>query len=127
MLCDTQNIMEANSKVPSNLFEETCQKILIEHIDAIAVAYKVLDCGCSLLCGVSAKGDPLGALLHLSGQPVKQGKRTPICLKCKMGSGLKRVVWEGIYWPGAESEQPDKAFRLMIGRKVFGQGYFEPD
>ena len=119
--------MEANKKVPSNVFEETCQEILIEHLDAIGVAYKVLDCGCSLLCGVSAQGEPLGELLHLSGQPAKKGRRPPICLKCKIDNGLKRVVWEGIYWPGDEKEKPDKELRLMIGRRVFGAGYFEPD
>ncbi len=124
---DRDLAMEANKKVPSNFFEETCQKILFEHLDAIGVAYKVLDCGCSLLCGVSAQGDPLGVLLHVSGQPLKKGKRTPICLKCKLDNGLKRVVWEGIYWPGDEREHPDKELRLMIGRKVFGAGYFEPD
>ena len=119
--------MENKTNFTSNLFQENCQKILFDHPDAIGVAYKVLDCGCSLLCGVSAQGDPIGILRHLSGQPSKKGKRPPICLKCKIDNGLKRVVWEGIYWPGVENEQPDKSFRLLIGRKVFGPGYFEPD
>ncbi len=119
--------MEENKNITSNHFDQVCRSILADYSNAIGVAYKVLDCGCSLLCGVSVQGDPLGQLRHLSGQPVKKGKQTPICLKCKMGSGLKRVVWEGIYWPGEEGEQPDKEFRLMIGRKVFGAGYFEPD
>ena len=111
----------------SNLFEEACHKILFEHPNAVAVAYKVLNCGCSLLCGVSPQGDPLGTLHRVSGQPERTGIKPVICLKCKIDNGLKRVVWEGIYWPGRGSEQPDKDYRISIGQKVFGPGYLEPD
>ena len=119
--------MEESRKISSNPFNQACYKILLEHPNTIGVAYKVLDCGCSLLCGVSAQGDPVGELLHITGQPERKGIRPPICLRCKIDDGLKRVVWEGIYWPGNESEQPDKDFRISIGRKVFGRGYLEPD
>jgi hypothetical protein len=124
---ETGFIMEIDKNMTFNPFEETCRQILIEQQQAIGVAYKVLDCGCSLLCGISPGGDPLGSLRRVSGQPERQGMKAPICLKCKIDSGLKRVVWEGIYWPGQESERPDKDFRISIGKKVFGPGYLEPD
>ena len=119
--------MENNKRTRSNPFNETCQKILFEHPEAIGIAYKVLDCGCTLLCGVSALADPVGHLLHISNQPVIRGKTPPICLKCKKDNGLERVVWEGIYWPGTESEWPEKELRIAIGKNVFGSGYMEPD
>ncbi len=104
-------------------FHEACRRIYLENPDAIGVAYKGLNCGCALLCGVSAKGDPLGSLTHVPGQPVSEGLGPPICLMCKKDSGLERVVMQGIHWPGEESEAPEKALRLSIGEKVFGPDY----
>ena len=108
-------------------FNEACRKILFERPEAIGVAYKVLDCGCALLCGTSAGGAPVGGLKHISGQPVKKGNTPPICLKCKKDTGLDRVIWEGIYWPGTPQEWPEKDLRVSIGRRVFGPGYTEPE
>lgn len=108
-------------------FYEACQIILFERPESIGVAYKILDCGCALLCGVSAGGDPIGTLRHISGQPVKKGAKAPICLKCRKSNGLDRVIWDGIYWPGAQREWPDKDLRLSIGRKVFGPTYMESE
>ena len=108
-------------------FNEACREILFERPEAIGVAYKVLDCGCALLCGASAGGDPAGTLQHISGQLVKKGTLPPICLKCKKDNGLGRVVWDGIYWPGSQSEWPDKDLRISIGRKIFGPGYLESE
>ena len=119
--------MNVQSNYASTAFNRTCLEILNAFPDAIGVAYKLLDCGCSLLCGVSAAGDPLGAVVHVSGQPVMKDRKAPICLRCKLDNGLKRVVWEGINWPGGENEMPDKDFRLSVGRKVFGPGYLEPE
>ncbi|UCD78490.1 MAG: hypothetical protein JSW26_24260 [Desulfobacterales bacterium] len=119
--------MTANESTQYSPFNEACQYILYENPAAIGVAYKVLNCGCALICGTSAGGDPVGKLHHISGQAVKKGKRPPICLKCRKDNGLDRVVWEGIYWPGAQSEWPDKDLRISIGRKVFGPGYMEPE
>jgi hypothetical protein len=110
----------------SDAFSKACQKILIDHPEAIGVAYKGLDCGCALLCGVTAKGEPIGSLMHATGQPVTGVKKTPICLKCKKDDGLNRVVQEGIRWPGDESELPEADLRVSIGRKVFGPDYREP-
>ena len=108
-------------------FSEACLKILAEFPVAIGVAYNVLDCGCALLCGMTAAGDPVGALQHISGQPIKKGARIPICLKCKKDNGFNRVVWEGIYWPGSQQEWPDKDIRIAIGREAFGPGYREAE
>ena len=112
--------MRDNQTFGSDSFTNTCQTILIEHPEAIGVAYKGLDCGCALVCGVTAKGDPIGSMLRVTGQPIT------ICLKCKKDDGLNRVVQEGIRWPGDENELPDLELRLTIGRKVFGPDYLEP-
>ena len=107
-------------------FEAACMDIILEQPEAIGVAYKGLDCGCALLCGVSAAGRPLGPLRYLSGQPTPGGRRRPICLQCKINDGLQhRVVREGIHWPGADHERPDPALRNHIGRQVFGGDYRE--
>ena len=119
--------METNKNTSFSLFNETCQTILVEYPEAIGVAYRALDCGCAVLCGVSAGGDPIGALQHVSGQPIKRGSKPPICLKCRKKNWLDRVVWDGIYWPGSQSEWPEKDLRITIGRKVFGPGYTESD
>ena len=119
--------MEEKTNFQSTAFDGACQSILSTHPEAIGVAFKFLDCGCSLLCGVSAQGDPIGEMIHVSGQPARKGKKPPICFKCKKDSSLERVVWEGIHWPGDENELPDKELRLSIGRNVFGPGYIEPD
>jgi hypothetical protein len=119
--------MPEKTNFRSTAFDVACRTILTEQPEAIGVAFKFFDCGCSLLCGVSAKGKPLGGLMHVSGQPAKKGKRPPICFKCKKDRGLDRVIWEGIHWPGDESELPCKELRLSIGRNVFGPGYIEPD
>ncbi len=119
--------MEEKTNFQSTAFDQASQEILRTYPEAIGVAFKFLDCGCSLLCGVSAKGDPIGELRHVSGQPLKKGKKPPICFKCKRDSGLQRVIWEGIHWPGDESERPEKKLRLAIGRTIFGSGYIEPD
>jgi hypothetical protein len=118
--------MQANKSFVSDAFTRACQKILADYPEAIGVAYKGLDCGCALVCGVSAKGDPVGALTHVSGQRVQKFQKAPICLQCKKDSGLNRVVQEGISWPGNQSELPDLELRLSIGRKVFGPDYTEP-
>ena len=110
--------MEEKTNFRSTAFDQACQTILGSFPEAIGVAFKFLDCGCSLLCGVSAKG-------NVSGQPQKKGKKSPICFRCKRDGGLNRVIWQGIHWPGDESELPDEELRLTIGRNVFGPDYIE--
>ena len=119
--------MEEKTNFRSTAFDQACLTILGSFPEAIGVAFKFLDCGCSLLCGVSAQGDALGTLVHVSGQPIRKGKKPPICFRCKRDGGLDRVIWEGIHWPGDESELPDKELRLAIGRNVFGPAYVETD
>ena len=119
--------MEEKTNFQSTAFDSACQAILTACPDAIGVAFKFLDCGCSLLCGVSAQGNPVGELIHVSGQPAQKGRKAPVCFICKKDNGLERVIWEGIHWPGDENELPDKELRLSIGRNVFGPGYSEPD
>ncbi len=104
---------------------ETCEQILVDHPDAIGVAFKWLDCGCSLLCGVSAKGNPVGKLVQISDQIPQAGGKSNTCRQCRKDGGLERVVWQGIHWPGEESELPEKDLRLFIGRRVFGPSYAE--
>lgn len=119
--------MTDDKKKQYSPFNDACQKILFDHPDAIGVAYKVLNCGCALICGATAGGGPVGQLQHISGQPVKGSRHSPICLKCRKDDGLDRVVWEGIYWPGPQKEWPEKELRIAIGRNIFGSGYMEPD
>lgn len=119
--------MPENEKKQYSPFNDACRNILLRHPEAIGVAYKVLNCGCALICGATAGGEPIGHLRHISGQPVKSGRQAPVCLKCRRGNGLDRVVWEGIYWPGPQDEWPEKDLRVKIGRKIFGIGYMEPD
>ena len=119
--------MQEKTNFRSTAFDAACQAILSEQPEAIGVAFKFLDCGCSMLCGVSAQGDSLGELIHVSGQQAKRGKKPPICFICKKDNGFDRVIWEGIHWPGDESELPDKELRVAIGKNVFGPDYIEPD
>ena len=116
--------IKSNEVSPFNI---ACKKILVESPEAIGVAYKVLDCGCALLCGTSAGGEPIGFLQHISGQSVKKGNPSPICLKCRKDNGAGREIWDGIYWPGTQNEWPDKDLRILIGQKIFGPRYLEPE
>ncbi|MEJ2286303.1 MAG: hypothetical protein P8X85_22230, partial [Desulfobacterales bacterium] len=86
--------MEEKTNFRSTAFDGACQTILPACPEAIGVAFKFLDCGCSLLCGVSAQGNPVGELIHVSGQTARKGKKPPICFTCKKDNGLERVIWE---------------------------------
>jgi hypothetical protein len=77
------------------------------------------------MCGVSAQGQPLGELLHVSQAAPGSETGALICLRCKQDNGLQRVVNQGIAWPGTETEWPETALRLAIGKAVFGPEYAE--
>jgi len=109
----------------TDTFTRTCNQIFDFYPEAIGVAYKGLDCGCSLLCGVSAQGYPVGELLHVLGAGTGEENDGLICLQCKRDGGLQRVVNQGIVWPGVEAEWPDPALRKAIGTAVFGPEYQE--
>ena len=108
-----------------NAFKGTCRQIFHDYPDAIGVAYKGLDCGCSLMCGVSGQGYPVGALVHVPGGSHDSGAEALVCLACKRDDGLQRVVNQGIVWPGTENEWPDASLRNAIGQAVFGPEYVE--
>jgi hypothetical protein len=76
-------IMEEKTNFRSTAFDGACRTILTTYPQAIGVAFKFLDCGCSLLCGVSAQGNPIGEMIHVSGQPAK-----------------KTTVWSGLFGRG---------------------------
>ena len=86
--------MEEKTNFRSTAFDGACRMILTKHPQAIGVAFKFLDCGCSLLCGVSVQGNPIGELIHVSGQPERKDGKLPICFVCKKDDGLQRVIWE---------------------------------
>lgn len=112
--------------MPENVddpFEHACRQVLAKYPEAIGVAYKGLDCGCSLLCGVSAHGAPVGDLVHVPAH--SRGANAPVCLSCKRGSPWERVVREGLVWPGTPGERPSEELRTAIGRAVFGPNYTE--
>ena len=111
--------------ISKSAFEEACARLLLLNPTAIGVAFKWLDCGCSLICGVTAQGEPVGQLEHVSGQISKWGRKMPICLQCRRDDGLNRTIYQGIHWPGDDSEKPERVLRLQIGRNVFGPGYTE--
>ena len=80
--------MEEKTNFRSTAFDDACQTILTAYPEAIGVAFKFLDCGCSLLCGVSGQGNPVGDLIHVSGQAARKGKKPPICFAVK-----KMTAW----------------------------------
>ena len=114
--------MKKNQDNSDTPFSEACQKILAAFPLAIGVAYKVLDCGCALLCGMSAGGDPIGTLQHISGQPIKKGARLPICLKCKgqwsgpcgLGGNLLARFTAGMARKRPEGFNRTQGFRLGV-------------
>ena len=77
--------MEEKTNFRSTAFDGACQTILTACPEAIGVAFKFLDCGCSLLCGVSAQGNPVGELIHVSGQTARKGKKTADLLYMQKG------------------------------------------
>ena len=103
-------------------FAQACREVFACHPDAIGVAYKGLDCGCSLLCGVDARGAPVGRMIHVG---TRSRAGAPVCLACKRDNPWGRVVREGLVWPGSPAEHPEPEVRATIGRTVFGPDYSE--
>ncbi len=109
--------------------KDICNTIVMEHPEAVGIAYIELDCGCIHFCGVSFNGDPIGAMQTLSGASDGGPEETPICLQCYREKRLNmtRVAKKGLVWPGDVSEVPDKDLRMFIGQTVFGPDYDESD
>ena len=112
-----------------NKLKSLCHQIMINYPEAIGMAVLELDCGCINVCGVSAWGDPVGVIQTISGQPPGEHKKSPVCLTCykEKGKFMHRVVYRGMMWPGDKTEKPERELRLLIGRKVFGPDYTEPE
>ncbi len=116
--------MEPISSGQLKKLNRICMEILKSYPEAIGVALMALDCGCVKVCGVSAKGDPVGEMTGVTrDHPSRSG--TPICLACRKKGWMNRVVRREIFWPGSEDEKPDKKLRMKIGRRVFGVEYSE--
>ncbi len=90
--------------------------------EAIGTVLFDLNCGCMRACAVSEDGGPLGEMIMVFGQPVKDGYECSLC-KEDGGADPERCVNKSIIWPGEESEMPSEDFRLSIGQKVFGDDY----
>jgi len=110
---------------PAPSFDDTCKHLFDAYPLSIGIAFKELDCGCALLCAVSAQGNPIGPMEQASGRNSTPGHSKTICLRCKKDNGLSRVVSQGIIWPGTIEERPTREIRLSIGCSVFGENYSE--
>ena len=108
----------------SEKLKAVCENLILQHPEAMGIAYMELDCGCINSCGVSAKGDPVGEMHAISGQAQKGDT---VCLKCYRDKKIDwgRVIDKGLIWPGEDSERPDDNIRMAIGKKVFGPDYSE--
>ena len=96
-----------------------CENLVLKHPEAMGIAYMELDCGCVNICGVSAKGDPVGELRTIS---ERLHEDEMVCLKCFRDKKIdwERVIAKGFIWPGDELEKPDEALLKAIGKRVFG-------
>ena len=108
--------------------KQLCQRMIMDHPDAICMAMIVLDCGCVNVCGVSAVGRPVGPVTAYARPGESEIGKGPICLQCA-GAGapvMQRIVHRTLVWPGDDAELPDRELRNLIGREVFGNDYKEP-
>ena len=113
--------MEASKREELKAF---CEDLILQHPEAMGIAYMELDCGCINSCGVSAKGDPVGEMQAISGYSQKEDT---VCLKCYRDKKIdwSRIIDKGLIWPGEDSERPDEKLRMAIGKRVFGPDYTE--
>jgi len=113
--------------IPSGQLEmlnRVCMDIIKTHPETIGVALLALDCGCVKVCGISAKGEPVGEMTGVTRDHANRPGVT-ICLVCRKKKWMNRVIRREIYWPGSEDERPDKKLRIKIGRRVFGPDHTE--
>jgi len=107
--------------------KQICDKIAMEQPEAIGMAFIELDCGCLHVCGVSAKGDPIGKLQTIPGSFIDENPEQPVCFRCYREKRLDmgRAVRKGLVWPGDETEIPAKELRENIGKTVFGLDFID--
>jgi len=120
--------MNPDSSGKMNKLKQVCNRIILEHPQAICMALLELDCGCINVCGVSVTGKSVGRMEAFSSIPKEKSGRSPICIRCA-GAGapmMERITHRALIWPGADNEMPDLELRNLIGREVFGPDYTEP-
>ena len=106
-----------------------CNQIVMRYPQAAGMAVIGLNCGCTLVCGVSYTGEPLGSLQRIEAGPHEDAGQRPVCLTCRR-SRIKiqdRIVMRKLIWPGEDFEKPDMELRRFIGQQVFGTKYEERD
>lgn len=106
-------------------YSEIAEIILASRRDAVGVAYRELDCGCACLCGVSRKGDPVGEVYGVSGQPATRNLEPLVCLRCYRDQrfAVERTARQGILWAEAPDRRTQPEERVLIGYAVFGDGF----
>jgi hypothetical protein len=117
--------MENTDLTATDALKMICNRLVLKHPDAVAMAVIELDCGCVDICGVSIRGEPVGSINTIAlGSPAGQ-VQSPICRRCLASKGRisDRIVNRRIIWPGSDEERPDADLRLFIGQAVFGANY----
>jgi len=106
---------------------EIAEIIFSAHRDAVGVAYRELDCGCARLCGVSRRGEPVGEVYNLSGQPATRNLEPLVCLRCyrEQRFAVERTARLGILWSDRPRRETPPEERASIGQAVFGDDYRE--
>lgn len=106
---------------------EIAEIIFASRRDAVGVAFRELDCGCARLCGVSRKGDPVGEVYNVSGQPATRNLEPLVCLRCYRDQrfAVERTARRGILWADRPKQDTRTEERVRIGRAVFGEDYRE--
>ena len=119
--------MEKSKLVRMEALKNVCNRLVMKHPDAIGMAMIELDCGCVNICGVSIRGEPVGPVSTIVTGSESGDTTSPVCSRCLASKGRisDRIVKQRMIWPGDVHEQPDRNLRLFIGRKVFGEDYFE--
>ena len=104
-----------------------CNRLVLKYPDAVGMAAVELDCGCVDICGVSIRGEPVGAIKTIALGAETGEQQGPICSRClaEKGRVSDRIVNRRIIWPGSDEERPDAHLRRFIGRTVFGADYTE--
>ena len=98
----------------------TFRQIITNNVDAIAVVFLELNCGCMKVTGASANGDQVGPVIMIPGRPPKNN-RIPMCLKCLEDNGSpNRIIGHGIMWGLDNGKNPNEKYRNIIYQKAFG-------
>ncbi len=94
--------------------------------EAVATVLFELDCRCLRACAISKEGEPMGEMIMVSSKQVEEDYECSVCSD-DGGADPDRCIRKAIIWPGEEAELPPEDFRLIIGKKVFGDDYSVDD